>query len=194
MKNEGSKKRLILPLVLSIVALLYTIAIDYFILKFRNYPIELEDNYVYLFKIAPLSFYLAIAYMLVNAKKEQFQKNTYVFSITLLLSLFFISVFNLLKYYQTNLNIGEKGILAHYVIFEYISLKSFIGKIKIETCMHIGLLLSLLWILISITNLFSYIFDKVEIENSIKKYQNGFKDILFKKVCLSLGFEYNTVP
>lgn len=194
MKDKGSRKRLILPLILSIVALLYTIVIGYVIFAFRDYQIEIEDKYINLFRIAPFSFYLAIAYMLVHAKKDQLKRLTYVISITSLLSLFFSSVCILLTYYETNISISERGIFAHCIITEYISLKSFIGKIKIETCMHIGLLVSLLWILISLTNLISYIFDKVEIENDIKKYQHNFKDILYKKVRLSLGFEYNTVP
>ncbi len=196
MNIKKSTSRLILPLILSIVALIYIMAMCGLILMYENYQIDLQDQYINLFINSSLCFYLAIAYMLINAKSENHSKKIYHSLVNILLLLFVVSICRLLRYYQTHFNIDRQNILANSIISEYMALKSFIGKIRMGTFINIKFMFSLclLYIIILIAFIFSYVFNKMIIKDSFKESKSNFKDIFVNISLLSLGFEYNTVP
>lgn len=194
MMHKNHNKQLIMPLVLSIVSLVYILIMYCLTLEYEQYLTTSVVEYYEIFQITFFCFALATIHLLIKAKQGEMHEKRKQFLSAISLALFIVSVYILFAYYQRNILFEEKFSITKIIFGEYSISKSLMSHSKRELHILLGFF-SIICIIAIFIIVIGYVF---------KKIQNRYKEIIEKRnvytnACLqfsflSLGFKYKTIP
>lgn len=195
MMHKNHNKQLIMPLVLSIVSLLYILIMYCLTFEYEQYLTMSVIEYYEIFQITFFGFALATIHLLIKANQSEVHKKRKQFLSALSLVLFIVSVCILFAYYRINILFEEQFSITKIIFGEYSIFKSLVSHSKRELHMLFGFF-SIVCIISIFIMIIGYVFKKIQnqYKENIMMIRNICRQICFQFSFLSLGFKYKTIP
>ena len=193
MIHKNHNKQLIMPLVLSIVSLVYILIMCCLTLEYEQYLTMSVVEYYEIFQITFFCFALATIHLLIKAKQGEMHEKRKQFLSAISLILFIVSVCILFAYYQRNILPEEKFSITKIIFGEYSISKSLMSHSKREITYVLFGFFSIICIIAIFV--IGYVFQKIQNRyKEIIEKRNVHTNAFFPFSFLPLGFKYKTIP